>query len=174
MDMIGLDQLPSAVDAGQLLALADGYHARTARPLGVREAGGHLVKAYAVEAPGRKVTGRYEESALALAGAHLGLGRARGSAGLAVLIVHAGGDGDYVLVQSWIEGYMSDLAVFVGPAGHPGELRPGRAGLAPCVWEAAVLTHERDAYVRCVLDGGGSLAERLTAWGQDVIEGDLR
>lgn len=174
MDMTELDHLPSAVDTGRLLALADGHHARTARPLGVREAGGHLVKTYAVEAPGRKVTAQAEESALAIASAHLGLGGARGSAGLAVLIVHAGGDGDYVLVHSWIEGYMSDLAVFVGPADEPGELRPGRAGLAPCVWEAAVLTHERDAYVRRVLDGSGTLPERLTAWGQDVIEGDLR
>ncbi|MEV6753904.1 hypothetical protein [Streptomyces sp. NPDC051214] len=174
MDMTEVVVLPSAVDGERLLALADGHHARTARPLGVREAGGHLVKVYAVEAPGRQVTGRDEESGLALAGAHLGLGHARGSAGLAVLILHAGGDGDYVLVQTWIEGYMSDLAVFVGPAGEPGELRPGRAGLAPCVWEAAVLTHERDAFVRCVLDGSGSLTERLTAWGRDVIEGDLR
>lgn len=174
MDMTELEELPSLVDAEQLLALADGHHARAARALGVREAGGHLVKAYAVEAPGRTVTGRDEDAALAIAGAHLGLGRARGSVGLAVLIVHAGGDGDYVLVQSWIEGHMSDLAVFVGPAGDPGRLRPGRVGLAPCVWEAAVLTHERDAYVRCVLDGGGTLAERLTAWGDDVVEGDLR
>ena len=174
MDMTELEELPPAVDAEQLLALADGYHARTARPLGVREAGGHLVKAYVVEAPGRKVTERDEESALAIAGEYLGLGRARGAAGLAVLILHLGGDGDYVLVQSWIEGHMSDLAVFTGPAGDPGQLRPGRVGLAPCVWEGAVLTHERDAYVRCVLDGSGPLAERLTAWGRDVIEGDLR
>ncbi|MEV8016349.1 hypothetical protein AB0O76_08400 [Streptomyces sp. NPDC086554] len=174
MDMTELDDLPSAVDVERLLALADGHHPRTARALGVREAGGHLVKVYAVEAPGRNVTGRDETAALRIAGAHLGLGGARGSAGLAVLIVHLGGDGDYVLVQSWIEGYMSDLAVFVGPAGEPDQLRPGRAGLAPCVWEAAVLTHERDAYVRCVLDGGGTLPERLTAWGKDVIEGDLR
>ncbi|MFH8488580.1 hypothetical protein [Streptomyces longisporoflavus] len=174
MDMTELDELPSAVDADRLLALAEGHHARTARPLGVREAGGHLVKVYAVEAPGRKVTGQDEESALAVAEAHLGLGPVRGSAGLAVLIVHAGGDGDYVLVHSWIEGYMSDLAVFTGPAGDHGQLRPGRAGLAPCVWEAAVLTHERDAYVRRVLDGSGPLTERLTAWARDVIEGDLR
>ncbi|MFE6163084.1 hypothetical protein ACFQ7F_29685 [Streptomyces sp. NPDC056486] len=78
MDMTELDDLPSAVGAGQLLPLADGCHARSAQA--------------------------------------------------------------------------------------PGRLRPGRAGLA----------HERDAYVRCVLDGGGTLAERLTARGRDVIEGDLR
>ncbi|WP_259408195.1 hypothetical protein [Streptomyces akebiae] len=29
---------------------------RTVRPLGTREAGGHLVKVYALEAPGRRVT----------------------------------------------------------------------------------------------------------------------
>ncbi|GGV43681.1 hypothetical protein GCM10010277_33540 [Streptomyces longisporoflavus] len=38
MDMTELDELPSAVDADRLLALADGHHARTARPLGVRHA----------------------------------------------------------------------------------------------------------------------------------------
>jgi hypothetical protein len=98
----------------------------------------------------------------------------RGSLGLAVLLVHAGGDGDYVLVHTWIEGYMSDLAVFVGPAGDAARLRPGRSGLAPCVWEAAVLAHERDAVTRHVLDGRGALDERLAAWRGDVLEGEVR
>ncbi|MET8677861.1 hypothetical protein ABZW18_09775 [Streptomyces sp. NPDC004647] len=168
------EELPVAVDAEALLALADGHHARTTRALGTREAGGHLVKMYALEALGRAVTERDEAVALRIAGAHLELGRARGSLGLAVLIVHAGGDGDYVLVSSWIEGYMTDLAVFVGPAGQPERLRPGRVGLAPCVWEAAVLAHERDAFTRHVLDGSGRVADRLAAWGADVMEGDVR
>ncbi|MFC8131783.1 hypothetical protein [Streptomyces sp. NPDC057302] len=37
MDMTELDALPSAVDGRRPLALADGRHARTARPLGARE-----------------------------------------------------------------------------------------------------------------------------------------
>ncbi|MFE0171626.1 hypothetical protein ACFWZ2_04865 [Streptomyces sp. NPDC059002] len=168
------DTLPDAVDIDGITALSEGHHARSIRALGVREAGGHLVKVYAVEAPGRTVAGPDEAVALDVAAAHLATGRARGSLGLAVLIVHAGGDGDYVLVHSWIEGYMSDLAVFVGPAGEPGQLRPGRVGLAPCVWEAAVLTHERDAFTRHVLDGTGPVPERLAAWGADVVEGDAR
>ncbi|MGP3923580.1 hypothetical protein [Streptomyces sp. 8N616] len=168
------EELPLAVDAEALLALADEHHARTTRALGTREAGGHVVKVYALEAPGRAVTERDEAAALRIAGAHLGLGRSRGSLGLAVLIVHAGGDGDYVLVHSWIEGYMSDLAVFVGPAGQPDQLRPGRVGLAPCVWEAAVLAHERDAFTRHVLDGSGPIAGRLAAWGADTTAGGVR
>ncbi|EKX66654.1 hypothetical protein Sipo8835_44015 [Streptomyces ipomoeae] len=167
-------ELPPAVDTEALLALSEAHHARTVRAVGVEEAGGHLVKVYALEAPGRGVTGRDVDAALRISGAHLELGRARGSLGLAVLIVHAGGDGDYVLVHTWIEGYMSDLAIFTGPAGQPDRLRPGRVGLAPCVWEAAVITHERDAFSRHVLDGGGTIADRLAAWQKDTLGGGIR
>ncbi|POX48703.1 hypothetical protein C3489_26500 [Streptomyces sp. Ru71] len=168
------DELPAAVTEDAVLALAEGHHARAARPLGTRRAAGHLVKAYALQAPGRTVTEQDAEAALRLAGDHLALGRGRGSLGLAVLIVHAGGDGDYVLVHTWIEGHMSDLAVFTGPAGEPAALRPGRAGLAPCVWEAALLAHEREAFSRHVLDGTGALAGRLAAWAGDTFEGAVR
>jgi uncharacterized protein (DUF952 family) len=166
--------VPGAVSAEALKGLTEGYHARAVRPLGTREISGHLVKTYAVEAPGRSVTAADEAAAVHVAGGHLALGASRGSLGLAVLLVHAGGDGDYVLVHTWIEGYMSDLAVFVGPAGRPDELRPGRLGLAPCVWEAAVLAHERDAFTRRVLDAEGPLGERLAAWGGDVLRGEVR
>jgi hypothetical protein len=162
------------VDEAALTALAEGHHARTARAWGTREAGGQLVKVYVIEAPGRTVDEAGLAAALRIAGDQLALGRHAGALGLAVLIVHAGGDGDYVLVHSWIEGHMSELAIWTGPAGRPEELRPGRQGLAPCVWEAAVLAHEREAFVRRVLDGAGTAAERVGAWAEDVIEGDLR
>ncbi|MFI6292455.1 hypothetical protein ACIBEJ_12770 [Nonomuraea sp. NPDC050790] len=164
--------LPAAVDAAALLSLSGEHHARLVRPLGAHEADGHLVKAYALEKPGRVVAG--VEAGLELAAGHLALGSARGSLGLAVLILHAGGDGDYVLLHTWIEAHMSDLAVFVGPADDPAGLRPGRAGLAPCVWEAAILAHEREAFTRHVLDGGGPIEERVSAWSADVISGEVR
>ncbi|MFI9000035.1 hypothetical protein [Streptomyces sp. NPDC053541] len=159
---------------GAVMALAEGHHARTVRALGAREVAGHLLKVYGIEAPGRAVGEAEAAPALALAADHLALGRHRGSLGLAVLLVHVGGDGDYVLVHSWIEGHMSDLAVWTGPAGRPAELRPGRAGLAPCVWEAAVLAHEREAFVRHLLDGTGPGAVRVSAWAADTLEGEVR
>ncbi|GHI10049.1 hypothetical protein Scel_83700 [Streptomyces cellostaticus] len=162
------------MDTAGLLALAQGHHARTARALGVREAAGHLVKVYALQAPGRTVGEEAVDAAIEASAGHLALGRLRGSLGLAVLVVHAGGDGDYVLVHTWIEGHMSDLAVFTGPAGRPAELRPGRTGLAPCVWEAALLAHEREAFSRHVLDGTGPLAGRLAAWAADTVAGEVR
>ncbi|MFG2296071.1 hypothetical protein [Streptomyces sp. NPDC048603] len=168
------DPTPTAVDADALTALADGYHSRTVRPLGCATVAGHLLKSYAVQAPGRTVTGEAARAAQQVAAAHLATAPLRGSLGLAVLLVHAGADGDYVLVHTWIEGYMSDLAVFTGPAGDAGGLRPGRSGLAPCVWEAAVLAHERDAFGRHVLDGKGALGDRLAAWREDVLDGEVR
>lgn len=165
---------PAAVDTKALLSMSQGHHGRTARAMGAQDIGGHLVKVYALEAPGRALTEQDIASAVRIARGHLELGRNRGSLGLAVLIVHAGGDGDYVLVHTWIEGYMSDLAVFNGPAGQPDQLRPGRTGLAPCVWEAAVLAHERDAYARHVLDGSGTLTDRLAAWNADTLAGSVR
>ncbi|WP_424213317.1 hypothetical protein ACN20G_15220 [Streptomyces sp. BI20] len=167
-------ELPYAVDAKALQGLAEGHHARAARALGTREAAGHLVKTYVIEAPGRRVSEAEVGAALRTAEGHLAGGATRGTTGLSVLVLHAGGDGDYLLVHTWIEGFMSDLAVFTGPADRPAELRPGRAGLAPCVWEAAVLAHERDAFARYVLDGTGPLPDRLAAWGADVVTGDLR
>jgi hypothetical protein len=168
------EETPEAVDANSLLGLAERHHARIARPLGTRRVAGHLVKGYALEAQCRAVTVQDEAAALAIAEGHLALGRSRGSLGLAVLIAHAGGDGDYVLVHTWIEDHMSDLVIFSGPPGRPGELRPGRAGLAPCVWEAAILAHERDAFVRHVLDGEGKIEARLAAWEADTVEGGVR
>ncbi|MFG2129152.1 hypothetical protein ACGFNV_15320 [Streptomyces sp. NPDC048751] len=174
MAMAPVSALPESVDSAALLALSEEHHQRPARFVGVRELSGHLVKVYSLQAPGRDVTEQAVDVAARIAEGHLALGRTRGSLGLAVLITHAGGDGDYVLVHTWIEGLMSDLAVFAGPAGQPDQLRPGRTGLTPCVWEAAILAHERDAFARHLLDGGGALADRLTAWNADTLTGDIR
>ncbi|TKA08481.1 hypothetical protein [Actinacidiphila oryziradicis] len=168
------EEPPAAVDTHALLTLAEGHHDRNARALGIHEASGHLVKVYGLQAPGRTLTDQDTETALQIAAAYLELGRVRGSLGLAVLILHAGGDGDYLLVHTWIEGHMSDLAIFTSPAGRPDQLRPGRTGLAPCVWEAALLAHERDAFSRHVLDGTGPVPDRLAAWGADALEGSVR
>ncbi|MFI8825740.1 hypothetical protein [Streptomyces sp. NPDC053431] len=157
-----------------VMALSKGHHTREARPLGPRRISGHTLKPYGLAAPGRTVGEAELAPFLRLAEDHLALGRHRGSLGLAVLIAHAGGDGDYVLVHSWIEGHMADLAIWTGPAGRPAELRPGRAGLAPCVWEAAILAHEREAFVRHVLDGTGPAEQRVAAWAADALAGEVR
>lgn len=89
--MLDADNLPAAVDAESLAALACEHQGRVVSSYGLREAGGHLVKVYGLQAPGRVVTDGDLAAALYLADAHLRLGAVRGSLGLAVLIFHAGG-----------------------------------------------------------------------------------
>jgi len=161
--------VPSAVDAHALLDLADGYHNRLTRSLGSRELAGHLVKTYAIEAAGRTLPETVRQAADRLAAAQFDLDRAVGGLGIGCLIVHLGADGDYVLILSWIEGYMSRLTIFTGPADQPELLRPAPVGLASCVWEAAVLAHERDAFVQRILQAQSPLVERLRTWADDVF-----
>ncbi len=158
-----------ARDEAALLALADAYQPRNTRFLGLRRAGDHWVKAYAIEVPGRETGEREEATALQLAARQLLLDRTAGSTGLGFVIVHAGADGDYVLVQSWTEGHMARLTVFSGPAGEPEALRPASSGLAPCVWEAEVIAHERAAYVNRILSAQGPMEDRLRTWAVDVL-----
>lgn len=161
--------LSAGVDEAGLLGLAHGYHQRPTRLLKTTELGGQLAKVYAIEAPGRSVDIGGSEHALHLAALQLAADREMGALGLAFVMLHAGGDGDYVLVHSWVEGYMSRLSVFNGPMDSPASLRPASRGLAPCVWEAHVIAHEREAFVRHVLDADGPLDARTAAWSDDVL-----
>jgi hypothetical protein len=157
------------LDVTALDQLAAGYHQRPARLLSLQHLGGQRAKVYAVEAPGRTVDLESWDRGLGLAALALQSHRETGGLGLACVILHAGGDGDYVLAHSWVEGYMSRLAVFTGPMGEPDALRPASTGLAPCVWEGAVLAQERNAFVRHVLGGDGPLENRVEAWSSDVL-----
>jgi len=167
--MSPVDTGQSDLDATALAQLTAGYHQRPARLLTLQHLGGQLAKVYAVEAPGRTVDLESWARGVRLAGLALQSHREAGGVGLACVILHAGGDGDYVLAHSWVEGYMSRLAVFNGPMDAPEALRPASTGLAPCVWEAAVLAQERDAFVRQVLGGDGPLEGRVEAWSADVL-----
>lgn len=165
----GITAAPSGPDGPMLIGLAEAYHQRATRLLALEERGGHLTKVYAIEAPGRTVSRDDWEHALRIADHQLRQARGLGSIGLGCVLLHAGGDGDYLLVHSWVEGYMSRLGVFSGPMDAPEALRPASTGLAPCVWEAAVIAHERDAFVRHLLAGSGPLEQRLEKWAADVF-----
>lgn len=160
---------PQPVAAAALIALADGFHQRATHSLGLRRASGHLIKMYAIEAPGRQVGPAEERAVLDVLTEELGEDRALDSLGLACVIVHAGADGDYVVVHTWIGGYMSRLAILMSPVDRPDMLLPAPPGVAPCVWEGAVLAHERQAYVDNVLCGSGDLDARLKLWAADIL-----
>lgn len=68
-----------------------------------------------------------------------------------------------------------DEAALTAPAeGHHARTARAWGTRGPCGREAAVHAHEREAFVRGVLDGTGTAAERVGAWAADIIEGELR
>lgn len=160
------------VDRAALAGLAAGYTRRAVRPLGVWDLGGQVVKAYTITTPGRELSEALVGRARAVAQVQVALDRQVGGLGLAVVIVHLGQDGDYVIVQSWVEGYMSRSALFCGPVERPDLLRAAPSGLAPCVWELAVLAHERDAFQHHLLSSSDPAAA-LAGWADDTLSADV-
>jgi hypothetical protein len=72
----------------------------------------------------------------------------RPGAGFAVL--HQGRTGDYFVLGWWDRENELPLKVFVRDAS---DWRPARGGESVCVWDLAVVWHEREAYVNTVLAG---------------------
>lgn len=65
------------------------------------------------------------------------------------LILHAGTEGVFSLVNWWVDGSMLNTHIFISPYQSPSSftLISGN-GLAPCVWELAIINHERVAWTQ--------------------------
>ena len=75
-----------------------------------------------------------------------------GGHGVAVLTMHMGLQGFWVLLDWWAHGDILMHRHFRAPVAQPEALRDVSAdGFGPCVWELAVQAHEREAWLRHVL-----------------------
>lgn len=105
------------------------------------------------------------------AGVALPLPRGAGAShGVAVLTMHMGLQGFWVLVDWWAHGDVLMHRHLCAPAEQPEALHDAAPeGFGPCVWELAVQAHERQAWLRHVLVNPGGhdvdayLADGLTA-----------
>ncbi|ASU84315.1 hypothetical protein CDO52_17285 [Nocardiopsis gilva YIM 90087] len=162
----------TGIDRAGLRTLAADYAPRDVRPLGVWDLDGSLLKVYAICVPGQQVDTPLLDRGRELAALRTRADMAVGALGLGTVILHRGGDGDYVIVLNWTEGFMSRTGIFTGPLGRPEELRPGPAGLSPCLWELAVIAHERDALHRDVVMSD-DLDVGIAAWRENVLSGKV-
>jgi hypothetical protein len=86
------------------------------------------------------------------------------------LIIHQGVDAHFVLLDLWVDDNMLRHHVWSAPRGGGPLMSLRDADLAMCVWELAVLQHERAAWLRHVLrndapeDIDAYLRDTLTAW----------
>ncbi len=92
------------------------------------------------------------------------------SHGVAILTMHLGLQGFWVLLDWWAHGDSLMHRHFRAPVEEPAALTDVSAeGFGPCVWELAVQAYEREAWLRHVLlrtetpDLGGYLGDGLSA-----------
>ena len=123
-----------------------------------------LVKPYVVTARGRQWDDHMVELARTTATRQLEFDDAMGALGLAVVVLHLGHDGIYLVVQSWAKDFQSRLSIFSGM--DVDDLRPAPIGAGPCIWEQEVLSHERAAYVTHIL---GAEVD-IDAWLDDALD----
>ncbi|GAA0590811.1 hypothetical protein HPO96_04585 [Kribbella sandramycini] len=147
-----------------LTGLAEAYRPRPITPLLPWRDPHRLVKPYIITARGRQWDDHMVALARTTASRQLDFDDAMGAVGLAVVVLHLGDDGIYLVVQSWSKDFQSRLSLF---SGHDvDDLRPAPLGAAPCVWELEVLSHERAAYVEHIL----SNSVDVDAWLEDALD----
>lgn len=149
------------------------YEPRPIRFLGVRTTpAGWNVKNYAIMAVGHGDTLPKVgvEAAWQALTAALPVHSAHDSHGVAVLTMHLGLQGFWVLIDWWAYGDVLMHRHLRAPVDDVTNLQDAAAdGFGPCVWELAVQAHERRAWLQHVLanpqgpDLGAYLKDGLTA-----------
>lgn len=136
-----------------MIPLSGPYRPRPIRFVELWECDGWRVKVYGISARGEQPPTPLIEAAKALARERLPRPAVTDERyGLATLIVHAGADGDYVLVDWWFGENMLQHHVYAGPQDAPERLAyVTPEGVGCCVWELAVLGFERQAWIDAIL-----------------------
>ena len=71
---------------------------------------------------------------------------------IAFLIVHAGTEGIFSLINWWVGTNMLNTNIFISYPENPFKFeRISGNGLAPCVWELEIINHERVSWTNNVL-----------------------
>lgn len=132
------------------------YAPRRIAPLGVWREAGHSIKAYGIhrdaELAGPILTDAVTASVRAAVRDVLSVHRGdpRGH-GLGYCIAHVGDEAVWLLVDWWISGGIVCQRMLSAPLAQPDRFTPVTAPALACVWELAVIAHERDAWVRHML-----------------------
>jgi hypothetical protein len=151
----------------------DPHRARPIRFLGLREIAGWRLKVYGITAAGEFPPAGLAEAALRLAPevlpgpAVLRDGPEPDRYGIGFVVIHHAGDFAFVLYDWWAGENEIHQRLYSAPLDDPAALAPHPSPAVFCVWEGAVVDHERRAWLRHVLarpdgpDVAGYLGDRL-------------
>jgi hypothetical protein len=166
--------------SGTLIHVRGPHRARAIRFLGPHEAVGWTLKMYGIAARGEWPRPALVEAVKALAPAVLPSpavwssprhdaagGGGPDRYGIGFVTVHDAGDFCFALYDWWAGENEIHQRLYSAPLDSPQTLRPHPTAAIACVWELAVLDHERRAWLRHVLarpdgpDPAGYLRDRF-------------
>ena len=133
--------------------LAEPYRTRTIGPLGIEARDGWRIKVYGIAYDRKAPRSELVDAATAVAFEVLPTPPASETRyAVGFLGVHDGRGENFVFVDWWEHENELHHHVFFSPSAEPAGLRPAVDGdPIACVWDLAVVAHERDAWVRHVL-----------------------
>ncbi|MEM7480926.1 MAG: GNAT family N-acetyltransferase [Acidobacteriota bacterium] len=139
--------------AAQSAPVAGGYAPRPVTPLGVDLWEGWSIKLYSLSADGSPAPDEQVEEARRRVRSTLPEGaQDDGRFGMAFALLHAGTEANWLLVDWWTEGGILRQRLLAAPLDRPLEYQAvHNADLHACVWEMAVIDHERRAWVETVM-----------------------
>lgn len=140
------------------------FRPRPTRPLGVLEHEGWLLKRYEIRADARPVDPAAHAAAVATIRAEIP--PATDGHRLGFTILHRGEEMMWLLVELWHADILH-LHMFSAPLDDPTAFAKAPPALVGCVWELAVVQHEREAYVAHVLNPPDGPDER--AYLEDMV-----
>lgn len=129
------------------------YKSRPIRFLALIEIGGWQVKVYSISAKGAYVPDWLLEKGKAIASKHIHQAvELQEGYRVAILILHEGADGNYILLDWWFGENMIKNHVYASTSDSPDDFKyVTPSGIAYCVWELEVIHFERQAWIKTIL-----------------------
>lgn len=128
------------------------YNARPVRQIGLIKHEGWMIKAYSISAKHKLVPNELVDLAQGRLTEWLRKSTDYSNYKVAILIIHEGVDGIFTLLNWWIDENTIQNQVFFSSYDEPGTYKGlSKDGIVACVWELAVLWHERNAWIKHIL-----------------------
>jgi hypothetical protein len=134
----------------------DPYIPRQVRPLGMHRVGDWRVKLHGLYASGEPTTDAAAEEGALLAAAEAlpKPATAGGRYGVGFVIVHRGTNAYWYVVGWWAYSCLLSIAAYSARISDPSDIARCPTRQAGCVWELAVIDHERRAWTESVMRAG--------------------
>jgi hypothetical protein len=128
------------------------YKTRPVRDIGIINHESWIIKVYSISAKHTMVPNELVDLAQGQLSEWLKMGNEHSNYKIAILIIHEGVDGIFTLLNWWIDENTIQNQVFFSSYDEPGVYKGlSEKGIVACVWELAVLWHERNAWIKHVL-----------------------